>query len=181
MECHFLLEKNMGGSSFTFNEVTLKEEVKRYMTLKGQQACQYARDILKAKAASYMELFYNHYIPDPNNPKSYKRTYGVRDHSIQPFYRQYGNLIIGGVFLNGYELSKGQIYHGMNTTERIASMNSVWNFGEHGSRFINSGIRMIPTPHDLMKTFWTRQKMSECISHGDSIAKMANYRLLYFK
>lgn len=166
----------MVGSSFTFNEGILKEEVRKYLTLRGQQACMYARDLLKSEAQRAIEKFYENYFP-----KIYHRTESVKDHSVQPFYRQYGSVIVGGVFLNGYRLNNGDIDPVVSSEKRIAAMNSAWNYGEHGSYLINPGIRMNPTPHDLMERFWTRQKKQECISHGASIAKTANYRLLYFK
>ena len=162
-------------SNFTFNERILKDDIKKYMTIRSQQACMRARDVLKEKAASAIESFYNQY-----SPIYYRRTDAIRKDSIQPFYQQYGHLIVGGIFINGSQLKKAwDIVPSLNTELRQYSVISVWHYGEHGSVLINAGIRMNPAPFTIVQRFWKQEK-NKCMSYGASIAKRAGYRLISF-
>lgn len=161
-------------SNFIFNEQAFKDDIKKYMTIKSQQACMRARDVLKEKAASAIESFYNQY-----SPIYYKRTDAIRKDSIQPFYKQYGSLIIGGIFIDGFQLSKGIISPSLDTEARQSSIISVWYYGEHGSVLINAGIRMNPTPFTIVRKFWKQEK-NKCFSYGASVARRAGYKLISF-
>lgn len=166
----------MENSMAVFNEIEFKEEIRKFLVIKSQEACKYARDTLHEKAQNIIGYFYKHYTP-----LYYHRTNETYDYSVQPFYDQFGSLVVGGVFIDGTTLGNNVMVSKLVNSRHAANkLNSVWNYGMHGGLAINAGIVMIPTPHDILKNYWTRKRKDECFDYGEKIARKANYKFLSF-